>query len=134
MKLHLVAGLLFCWTQAFCQVNGQTKGSSLSGVINEGGIPPKSTPKVENAPTAAELSKEIIESDFQYSFVSNRAFDSILKERWEYRFLISFPYIVSFEMNVSTQVVTIVLPAAHTEEELMKLVKRFNFNSYNVTE
>ena len=134
MKLHLVAGLLFCWTQAFCQVNGQTKGSSLSGVINEGGIPPKSTPKVENAPTAAELSKEIIESDFQYSFVSNRAFDSILKERWEHRFLISFPYIVSFEMNVSTQVVTIVLPAAHSEEELMKLVKRFNFNSYNVTE
>lgn len=82
--------------------------------------------------TIALLTKEIDESQVVYTFISNRPFDQILKERWEYRFPMTFPYIIDFNMDVATQKVTINLQLSHSEDELLNLVRRFQYSDYQL--
>ena len=132
MKQLLIASFILSTFYSLSQVNSETKVGSLSGSMSSEKVNNRQTSNSSNPSGTALLTKQAIESGYQYTFISNRAFDETTKERWEYRFPISFPYIIDFSMNVNNQEVLIILPPEHSEEELIKLVKRFSYVDYQI--
>ena len=102
------------------QSNAET--SNRSEVVNPV-IPPASV---------ANIYKEINQSNVQYSFVSNKPFSEFKEDPWESRFMTAFPYLIGIEIKAVDQMIVIVLPGDHTEEELFNVVKRFNYNGFQV--
>ena len=132
MKILLIATFILGSFYSISQENSGGKSSSLSDSFSPETTSARTAPSTNNPNGIAVLSKQLIGSDFQYTFISNRAFDETLKDRWEYRFPISFDYIIDFSMDVSTQQVTITLPPDHTSDELLKLIKRFSYLDYQI--
>lgn len=116
------------------QENNEVKVGSLQGTVNTNNTEVReSNTATVNAPAGtAILAKEIQGEDIRYTFISSRVFDETTKERWEYRFPISFDYIKNFSMDVVTQQVEIILPETHTEEELKKLITRFGYENFEI--
>jgi hypothetical protein len=112
-------------------VIGQTSRNSL----------PKSQPSTErssNSPsqpvvlTTAELTKEVLQNNFKYTFISNKPLSADRIAQWESRFKVSFPIIIDITMSAQDQLVQLTLPNSHTSEELLEIVRRFHFSDYQI--
>ncbi len=130
MKQLLLASFILSAFYSFNQVNNETKVGSLSGSTSPDEVKSRQIPSSSIPTGTAILNKQVKASGYQYTFTTNRDFDETVKERWEHRFPISFPYIIDFTMNVNRQEVILTIPSDHTEEELLKLIKRFGYVDY----
>ena len=130
MKQLLLTSFILCSFFSFNQTNNETKVGSLSGSTSSDEVKSRQEPASSIPTGSAILNKQIKPAGYQYTFTTNRDFDETIKERWEQRFPISFPYIIDFTLNVNRQEVVFTIPSDHTEEELLKLVKRFGYVDY----
>ncbi|MDG1775971.1 MAG: hypothetical protein P8H33_01140 [Crocinitomicaceae bacterium] len=77
------------------------------------------------------IQKEILlDGSISYTFQSNRVLLAERADVWESRFGITFPDIISIELNVIDQSIYLVLSASHTVESLNTILKRFKVVNY----
>lgn len=131
-KTFILGVLMMAVMVTYGQENNQAKVGSLQGSTSSPTASRQEAPTNTVAQGIANVNQETLSEDVRYTFISNRVFDETTKERWEYRFPISFPYLKGFSMNVDTQTVELILPASHTDEELKKLITKFGYEDYSI--
>jgi hypothetical protein len=72
-------------------------------------------------------------SNYIYQFVSNRVVTNLEESRWESRFPIAYPEIVSIDIDPQTQGVEIILPTTHSSTDLDSMIARFGYSGYQLT-
>lgn len=89
---------------------------------------------VDNSPIIAIVTENSDQSNLIYSFVSNKMIVEEQIDRLESRFKTMYPSIIEIEMSSSDQIITLTLPNTHTPEELLAIIKRFNFTDYQIVD
>lgn len=82
----------------------------------------------------AELSKIVLGTQVQFTFISNRTIDEFNEQRWEQRFPNLESALISIDIVPETQEVILIMDENYSEEALFNLVKRFDFTSLTITE
>lgn len=80
----------------------------------------------------ASINKQVVQSNFRYTFVSNKQVFEHQEERWESRYKMRFPLIVNIEITAVNQSISVTLPNNHTPEDLREIVKRFNYSDFQI--
>ena len=129
MKLIVFILSICCMSYGYSQENH----SSLKSTTAPETAPARTTVNnTSNAPTIAQITKEIITSNFKYTFVSSKLISASNTDRWKSRLEQHFPQISDLQMTSSTQSVSFVMSNGHTEQELLDVVQWFNFLSYTI--
>ncbi|XOV68835.1 MAG: hypothetical protein ACFHU9_06555 [Fluviicola sp.] len=123
MKIStLLLGLLI---SASCFGQNTEKSSSSEPTSNTTKEATSSLPK-------AQISRTPSGSNYTYDFVSNRVMTTDRAARWEDRFLLQYPDLVSISIDANTQEISMVLPNAHSQSELQEMVVRFGYSGFEI--
>lgn len=101
--------------------------------------PTSSTPVRENVVTTdtslptAQIDRTTSGSNYIYQFESHRTVTDLHVTRWETRFPQQFTEIISISIDAQTQAVEIILPTSHSTSEFEKMVARFGYDGYQLT-
>lgn len=127
--LSMIA-LLFIWTTSNAQNNSRT--SSLNENPTSTRVESEQSTDPGITPIIAVVTQEVDQTNFIYTFVSNKLLSQEKEERWESRFMTTFPAIVDIEISAANQNVVLTLSNTHTSEELLEIVKRFNYSDLEI--
>lgn len=70
--------------------------------------------------------------NLSYSLISNKTLLSHRVDVWESRMLITYPELVSINLNETSQSILIELDSAHTEETLNSILSRFDVTNFTI--
>lgn len=118
--------------------NGQNSLSTVNQSTNSSNESSRNTEAV-NTPNSlgdvASLQKEVAAvGTFKYTFQSDVFLEAGKVDRLTGRFIQQFPQIIDLQLVSSTQQVIVTLSDTHSEQDLLEIVQRFDYLSYNILE